>query len=147
MAAYETGDSGHLAYGLMNMFNYPIFSQYNYYFTSDYGWIFNDISFLVILLLKFVGKLFGVYNQPIFGVIDNQPFFNGAMITTNFTFALLSISVFFKLANLLFANKKISFIASLFLYCFCMFSTDYIQQNVSWIFIISDFFTILFNIL
>ena len=114
MVAYETGDSGHLAYGLMSLFNYPIFSQHNYYFTSGYGWIFNDISFLVILLLKFVGQLFGVYNQPIFGVIDNQPIFNGAMIAINFTFALLSILVFFKLANLLFANKKISFIASLF---------------------------------
>ena len=114
MVAYETGDSGHLAYGLMNLFNYPIFSQYNYYFTAGYGWILNDISFLAILILKFVGQLFGIYNQPIFGVTDNQPIFNSAMIAINFTFALLSILVFFKLSNLLFNNKKISFIASLF---------------------------------
>jgi len=113
MVAYETGDSGHLAYAVMSMFDYPIYNQHNYHYAST-GQLFNAISFVVVLLLKSIGQLFGMYNQPIFGVIDDQPIFNSAMLAINFTSALLSILLFFKLANLLFANKPVSFVASLF---------------------------------
>ncbi|RKZ74223.1 MAG: hypothetical protein DRQ57_11790 [Gammaproteobacteria bacterium] len=114
MVAYETGDSGNLAYAVMRLFDYPIYNHHNNYFLSGYGWVFGDISFLVVMLLKAIGQLFGIYNQPIFGVIDDQPIFNSAMIAINFVFALISILLFFKLSNLLFENKKVSFIASLF---------------------------------
>jgi len=114
MVAYETGDSGNLAYAIMSLFNYPVYNYHNYFFASNHGWVFGDVSFLVILLLKSVGQLFGIYDKAIFGVIDDQPIFNSAMITVNFVFALLSVLVFFKLSNLLFENKKISFITSLF---------------------------------
>ncbi|MCK5877598.1 MAG: glycosyltransferase family 39 protein [Candidatus Marithrix sp.] len=112
MVAYETGDSGHLAHAVMNMFNYPIYNQHNYHYAAS-GQLFNTIAFIVVLALKFIGQLFGFYNQPIFGVIDDQPIFNSSMIAINFTFSLISILLFFKISKLLFDNKKISFVASL----------------------------------
>ncbi len=113
MAIYESGDPGNLAYGIMSLFAHPIYSQYNYFF-AGYGWPFNDISFIVILLLKFIGQVFGFYEQPLWGLIDNQPIFNATMRAINFSFALTSVLLFFNLSNHLFNNKKISFLASLF---------------------------------
>lgn len=113
MAIYESGDPGNLAYGIMSLFAHPIYSQYNYFF-AGYGWPFNDISFIVILLLKLIGQVFGFYEQPLWGLIDNQPIFNATMRAINFSFALTSILLFFNLSNHLFNNKKISFLASLF---------------------------------
>jgi hypothetical protein len=112
MAAYELGDAGNIAYGIMSLFDYPIYSQHNYFFGQC--WFFNDINFLLILLLKGIGQLLGFYDQSLFGVVDNQPLFNGTIRAVNFVFALASILLFFKLSNLLFNNKKISLVASLF---------------------------------
>lgn len=113
MAIYESGDPGNLAYEIMSLFNYPVYNQHNYFF-SGYGWPFNDISFIVILLLKLIGQIFGFYEQPLFGLIDNQPLFNAVIRAVNFTVALVSIGLFFNLANRLFDNKKLAFLASLF---------------------------------
>ena len=114
IAAYEAGDPGNLAYAIMSLFDYPIYSHHNYFFLSTYGWVFADISFVLIFLLKVLGQILGFYDQPLLGLIDDQALFNGIMRAVNFTFALLSVLLFFKLSNLLFNNKKVSFIASLF---------------------------------
>jgi hypothetical protein len=113
MAIHESGDPGNLAYGIMSLFAHPVYSQYNYFF-AGYGWPFNDISFIVILLLKLIGQVFWSYEQPLWGLVDNQPLFNATMRAINFMFALTSILLFFKLSNYLFDNKKIAFLASLF---------------------------------
>lgn len=115
IAAYELGDAGNLLYGVMSLFDYPIYSQQNYFFSSGYGWPLHDISFLVVLLLKVFGHLLGLYQQPIFGLVDDQPLFNGAIRAINFAFALATIWLFFKITYLLFENKKVSLVASLFL--------------------------------
>ena len=65
MAIYESGDPGNLTYGIMSLFAHPVYSQHNYFFFG-YGWPFSDISFIVVLLLKVIGQLFGFYNQPWF---------------------------------------------------------------------------------
>jgi len=113
MAIYESGDPGNLAYGIMSLFAHPVYSQHNYFF-AGYGWPFNDISFIVILLVKLIGQVFGFYEQPLWGLVDNQPLFNATMRAINFMFALTSILLFFNLSNHFFDNKKISFLASLF---------------------------------
>ena len=113
MAIYESGDPGNLTYGIMSLFAHPVYSQHNYFFLG-YGWPFNDINFIVILLLKVIGQLSGFYNQPWFGMVDNQPLFNAAIRTINFTLALISILLFFNLANYLFNNKMVAFLASIF---------------------------------
>jgi hypothetical protein len=46
---------------------------------SDYGWVLGDISFVVVLSLKLIGQLMGFDDQPIFGVVDDQVIFNGAI--------------------------------------------------------------------
>ncbi|EDN69412.1 membrane protein [Beggiatoa sp. PS] len=117
------GDAGNLAYGIMSLFDYPIYSQHNYYFIG-YGWIFNDINFFLILLLKGIGQLLGFYDQSLFGIVDNQPLFNATIRAVNFAFALASILLFLNLSNLLFDNKKISLVASLF-FMFCPWSAVY----------------------
>lgn len=113
MAIYESGDPGNLAYGIMSLFAHPVYSQHNYFF-AGYGWPFYDISFVVILLLKLIGPVWGFYEQPLWGLVDNQPLFNATMRAINFMLALTSILLFFNLSNHLFDNKKISFLASLF---------------------------------
>jgi hypothetical protein len=114
MAAYELGDAGNIAHAIMNLFDYPIYNHHNYVILSDYGWVLGDISFVVVLSLKLIGQLMGFYDQPIFGVVDDQMIFNGAIRAVNFAFAMSSIVLFFKLSVLLFENKKISLVASLF---------------------------------
>ena len=113
IAIYESGDPGNLIYGIMSLFAHPVYNQNNYFFFG-YGWPFSDISFIVVLLLKVIGQLFGFYNQPWFGIIDNQPFFNAAIRTINFIFALISVLLFFNLSNHLFNNKTLAFVASIF---------------------------------
>ena len=113
MAIYESGDPGNLTYGIMSLFAHPVYSQHNYFFLG-YGWPFNDISFIVVLLLKVIRSLGGAYNQPWFGIIDNQPLFNAAIRTVNFTFALISVLLFFNLSNYLFNNKIVAWLASIF---------------------------------
>jgi len=114
MAAYELGDAGNIAHAIMSLFDYPIYNHHNYVILSDYGWVLGDISFVVVLLLKLIGQLMGFYEQPIFGVVDDQVIFNGAIRAVNFVFAMSSVVLFFKLSVLLFENKKISLVASLF---------------------------------
>jgi len=94
IAAYELGDAGNLAYGVMSLFNYPIYSFHNYFFLSDYGWVFGDINFFLILCLKVIGQFLGFYDQSLFGFVDNQPLFNGTIRAVNFAFALASILLF-----------------------------------------------------
>ena len=107
-------DPGNLAWGVMKLFDEPVYSQYNYWFSSSYGWFFNDINFLVVLILKVVGKLLGFYEPPIFGLANEAPIFNIAIKSVNFIFALISLLLFFKVADRLFANQKIALIASIF---------------------------------
>ncbi|EDN71520.1 conserved hypothetical protein [Beggiatoa sp. PS] len=114
MVAYESGDPGNIAHAIMSLFNDPIYNHHNYVILSDYGWVLGDISFIVVFLFKIVGQLMGFYDQPIFGTVDDQAIFNGAIRMVNFTFAMASILLFFRLSHLLFENKKVSFIASLF---------------------------------
>ncbi|NJO14791.1 MAG: hypothetical protein HC877_03305 [Thioploca sp.] len=92
-------DPGNLIWGVMKLFDEPVYSQYNYWFSSGYGWFFNDINFLVVLILKVVGKLLGVYEPPIFGLTDEAPIFNIAIKSVNFIFALISLLLFFKVAD------------------------------------------------
>jgi hypothetical protein len=114
IAAYESGDAGNFAHAMMRLFNEPVYNHHNYYFGSNHGWVISDISFFVILVLKFFGQILGWYEPPIFGFVDDRVFFNGAIRTINFAFALASVLLFFQLSHLLFENKRVSFIASLF---------------------------------
>lgn len=114
IAAYELGDAGNLIYSVMSLFDHPIYNLHNYFF-AGYGWPFSDISFLLILILKVIGQLLGFYESPIFGLIDDQPLFNGTIRAINFVFSLASLLLFFKLSQLLFDSKKVSLVASLFL--------------------------------
>lgn len=114
MAAYELGDAGNIAHAIMSLFDYPIYNHHNYVILSDYGWVLGDISFVVVLLLKFIGQFMGFYDQPIFGVVDDQVIFNGVIRAVNFAFAMISVVLFFRLSVLLFEDKRVSLVASLF---------------------------------
>lgn len=106
-------DPGSITGSIMQLFNYPIYNQHNGYHTQYYGWVFNDINFIVILLLKILGQSLGFYDKPIFNS-DFIPAFAGVIRTTTFSMGLISNLIFFNIANHLFKNEKLSFFATLF---------------------------------
>jgi len=106
-------DPGSIASSTMQLFNLPIYNQHNGFHTRSYGWVFTDINFVVIFWLKVIGQWFGFYDKPIFSA-DYIPIFLGAMRATTFTMGLISVIIFFKLSNLLFRNKKLAFLTTLF---------------------------------
>ena len=59
ISSYELGDAGNFAHAIMRLFNDPVYNHHNYFFGSNHGWIFSDISFFVILILKFFGQKIG----------------------------------------------------------------------------------------
>lgn len=117
-------DPSVIVHGIENLFSEPVYSQFNSYGTRAYGWVYNDINFIVILILKILGKIFGFYQQPIFSAVFDQPVLNGAIRAVTFTIALISVLLFYNVVNLLFGNRRLSFVTALF-FMFIPFASNF----------------------
>lgn len=106
-------DTGVIANSILQLFNSPIYNQHNGYYSQYYGWVFNDINFILILIVKFLGQLMSGNGNSVFSS-EYTPFLLWIIRATNFTMGLISILLFFNLSKLLFKNELLSFIATLF---------------------------------